>query len=125
MNESPTDPRASTAVFVVSDVPASVEHYVNAFGFSEDFLYGDPPTYAGVCRGSVAIHLQAAQTTQRPVGGGCVSLYVGDAMAAHEELAARGASVTVPPAPRDYGLVDFMTEDPDGNQIVWGSELDG
>jgi len=109
-------------VLVVSDVRSSVEHYARAFGFEEDFLYGSPPIYAGVGRGDVVIHLQAASTTQRPVGGGCVSLFVGDAMAAHAELVERGAPIAVPPAPRDYGLIDFVAEDPDGNQLVWGSE---
>jgi len=120
---SPADPKGATTVLVVSNVPASVEHYVNVFGFTEDFVYGDPPTFAGVWRGEVVIHLQDGTMTHRPIGGGCVSLYVGDAMAAHAELEARGAQITVPPAPRDYGLVDFIAEDPDGNQLVWGSDL--
>lgn len=123
MDLRPTDPRSSTTVLVVSDVVASVAHYVDVLGFEEDFLYGDPPTFAGVYRGGVAIHLQDGRRTHRPVGGGCVTLYCGDAMAAHEELAGRGAHVTVPPAPRDYGVIDFNVDDPDGNQLVWSSDL--
>jgi len=125
MSERPTDPSGQVTVLVVKDVPASVDYYNRVFGFDEDFLYGDPPIFAGVCRGPVAIHLQASTMTHRPVGGGCISLFVRDAYAAHEAIVERGGRVTVPPASRDYGLVDFISEDPDGNQIVFGSDLKG
>ncbi len=124
MIRSPADPTGSTVVLAVSDVLASVEHYVNVFGFAKDFVYGDPPFYAGVTRGQVAIHLQGPDATTRPAGTGSLYLFVGDAMAAHAELASRGANVTVPPAPRDYGLVDFSVVDLDGNQLVWASDVD-
>lgn len=122
MNERPTDPSGQVSVLVVKDVVASVGYYTRVFGFDEDFVYGEPPTFAGVCRGPVSIHLQASTMTHRPVGGGCISLFVRDAYAAHAAVVERGGQVTVPPARRDYGLIDFITEDPDGNQIVFGSD---
>lgn len=123
MKLGPTDPTGSTPVLAVSDIDASLDHYVNALGFTKDFAYGAPPFYAGVYRGEVAIHLQHTSRTTRPAGGSSLYLYVGDAMAAHAELAGRGAVVKVEPAARDYGLVDFVTVDPDGNELVWASDI--
>lgn len=123
MSEHPMDPTGQTTVLVVSHVLASVEHYTRVLGFDEDFTHGDPPTYAGLVRGPVMIHLQASDVTHRAPGGGNVILYVRDAHAAHEALVARGARIGVPPASRDYGLIDFNVLDPDGNQLVYASEI--
>jgi SAM-dependent methyltransferase len=124
MTEPSNAPTGSTAVFVVSDITASLDHYVNALGFDRDFVYGEPPFYAGVHLGDVAIHFQHASKTSRPAGGACLYLYVPDAVSMHADLSRRGARVTGTPAPRDYGLVDFTTDDPDGNQLVWASDVE-
>lgn len=123
MSTHPTDPRGQTTVLVVNDLRASIEHYTRVLGFDEDFVYGDPPSYAGVCRGPVALHLQAARVAPRPAGGGGVYLYVEDAFAAFDVLSARGASIDAAPEPRDYGLADFIVRDLDGNQLIYASEL--
>ncbi len=120
----PVDPRDSTTVLAVSDIQASVDYFVDALGFTRDFIYGDPPFYAGVFRGPVAIHLQGPKATERPAGGGSVYLFCGDARAAHAEFTERGARVTASPEARDYGLVDFIVLDPDGNQLIWASDVE-
>ena len=49
----------STPILVVRDVEKSVAYYRDALGFSVDFSFGEPPSYAGVYRGAVLLHLQA------------------------------------------------------------------
>ena len=118
------DPREGVAVFAVADVAASLAHYCDVLGFDEAFRWGEPLYYAGVCRGAVALHLTSAQDRAAARGLGTVSVFVEDADAAHRELSARGANVTVPIDDRPYGVRDFMVEDPDGNRIAWGSPME-
>jgi hypothetical protein len=93
------------------------------FGFEQAFESGDPVFFASVCRGAVTIHLQSAEAADRPKGTSCISIFVGDALAIHSELIERGAQIRVPPAERDCELIDFGIEDPDGNELVFGSPL--
>lgn len=118
------DPRECAPVLSVSDVAASLSYYCDVLGFDEAFRWGEPLYYAGVCRGAVALHLTSAEERRAHRGLGILSLFVEDADVAHRELAARGANVTVEIADRPYGMRDFMVEDPDGNQLAWGSPLD-
>ena len=118
----PTRPNGSTAVFAVVDIAASLAYYESALGFETAFTWGEPTYYAGVCRGDVTIHLQAASHAERPVGASVLYVFVDDANAVHAELRERGARILKPPATYDYGLVDFDVADPDGNRVVYASE---
>ena len=109
-------------VFVVKDVSASVAHYRDVLGFTVDFSFGgDPPSFAGVYRGSVTIYLQGASETARPPGAAALCVTVDDADLVYDELRKSGANLAMPPETRDYGLRDFNVEDPDGNTITIGS----
>ena len=121
----PTALRSYAAVLVVSSVPDAIDWYTNHLALDEGIRYGDPVTFGGVCKGGITIHLQAASETPRPVGGSSLSIFVGDAMAMHQRLVDRGLEIEVPPAPRDYGLIDFSVLDPDGNRLVFGSDVEG
>ncbi|WP_249369895.1 VOC family protein [Acaryochloris marina] len=46
----------------VSNIPRSIDFYVNLLGFQQDWAWGDPPTFASVSRDDVCIFLcQGAQ----------------------------------------------------------------
>ncbi len=111
-------------VFVVSNLRESLVHYREALGFDEAFTYGEPAFYAGVCRGNVAIHLQAADRTPRPPGASQLTVFVSSADAIYEELRERGARIRKAPATYPYGMRDFDVEDLDGNVLVFGSEAE-
>lgn len=49
-------------VFPVSDVPTAVAFYRECLGFDLGWIWGDPPTYANVCRGAVGD--DCAQTSE-------------------------------------------------------------
>ena len=121
MTTTPADPTECAAIFVVRDLPASLAYFQEALGFAVAFSWGTPPVYAGVCRGAVAIHLQAASETARPPGASSLCVFVGDADELHRELVGRGARVLVAPAARPYGMRDFNVADLDGNTLVFGS----
>ena len=112
----------SAVVFVVRDLEASLAHYQSALGFEVVFRYGEPTFYASVCRGNVAIHLQASSQTQRPPGACLLNIFVSSADAIYEELRLRGARIRKAPATYPYGMRDFDVEDLDGNVLVFGRE---
>lgn len=115
--------RASTTVFAVRDISASLAYYRDKLGFDVAFEYGEPTFYAGVCSGKVALHLIAAGRTPRQPGHGTVAIDVDDVDALHADLTRRGAKVLKAPANYDYGLRDFDVADPDGNMLFFGMEI--
>ena len=115
--------RAAAPVFVVQDVMRSVEHYREVLGFRIEFLYGEPTFYAGVERGNVLIHLQAARESRKQPGQAAMNVFVSDVDALYEELKARGARLMNAPKDYPYGMRDFNVLDLDGNEICFGKEV--
>jgi catechol 2,3-dioxygenase-like lactoylglutathione lyase family enzyme len=114
---------ASTTVFTVSDIAASLAYYRDRLGFEVAFEYGTPTSYAGVCSGKVTLHLISASRTPRQPGHGAVAIDVDDVDALHADLVRRGARVLKAPADYDYGLRDFDVADPDGNMLFFAMEI--
>jgi uncharacterized glyoxalase superfamily protein PhnB len=112
-------------VLVVRDIERSLAYFRDALGFDLAFIYGEPTFYAGVCRGSVTIHLQSATSTDRQPGQAGISIFTSDVDALYEELRERGAEIVKPPADYDYGMRDFDVRDPDGNALCFGTESRG
>jgi len=110
-------------VFVVRDVLKSVEHYRDVLGFEVEFLYGEPTYYAGVERGNVLIHLQAAHESRRQPGQQAINVFVSDVDALYEQLKARGAKLLNEPKDYAYGMRDFNVADLDGNDLCFGMEV--
>jgi len=112
----------SAPVFVVRDVLKSVEHYRDVLGFAVEFVYGEPTFYAGVERGNVLIHLQAAHESRRQPGQQAMNVFVSDVDALYDELKARGARLLNTPTDYAYGMRDFNAADLDGNELCIGME---
>ena len=111
---------ASATVFVVKDVLRSVEYFRDVLGFHTEFTWGEPVCYAGVERGNVLIHLQAASDTKRQPGHGAVNVFVTNVDALYEELKSRGTRTLNEPKDYPYGMRDFDLEDLDGNRLCFG-----
>ena len=90
---------AATAILCVRDIAASLAYYDAALGFPACFRWGNPPTYACLCRDDVELHLVAQSIANRPPGQAAVAIFVRDVDAIHAELAARGAQITTPRKP--------------------------
>ena len=101
----------------VSDIPAAVDFYTSKLGFSQGFLWGDPPTFAGVNLGDVQIFLQ--QGTPNPRGCS-VQFVVGDADALYAFHRANGVEVAEELDDREYGLRDYAVRDLHGYVLSFG-----
>lgn len=118
----PSQLHGAAPVFVVRDVLKSVGHYRDALGFDTEFLYGEPTFYAGVERGDVLIHLQAAHESKREPGQMAINIFVSDVDALYEELKGRGAKLLNAPKDYAYGMRDFNVADLDGNELCFGMQ---
>lgn len=113
----------SATIFVVTNVPDSVAYFRDKLGFTVEFLYGEPPSYAGVSRGNVAIHLEAAANTHHRVGQTGLNVFLPDVDALYEELRGREARILKPPHDRPWGMRNCVVSDLDGNYVCFGSAL--
>jgi catechol 2,3-dioxygenase-like lactoylglutathione lyase family enzyme len=104
----------------VSSVLAAVDFYTKKLGFSPGFLWGEPPTFAGVNLGNVQIFL--AQGDPSPKG--CeVYFHIGDADELYEYHRINGVEVVEPPGDRLYGLRDYSVRDLHGYRLTFGHPI--
>jgi len=108
------------AGLAVPDVAAAVEFYTTRLGFSQGFLWGDPPTFAGVILDRVQLFLQ--QGTPNP-DGSSVYFMVGDADALFDYQRGSGVDVAVPPGDREYAIRDYTVRDLNGYYLTFGHPL--
>ncbi len=114
-------------ILFVRDVPASAAYYRYKLGFEIHFLYGQPPFYGAISRGSVRLHLRFvrdpnfAELASREISLILASIEVPDAQELFEEFTARGAEFAQAPAKQVWGGTDFHVRDPDGNVISFVS----
>jgi len=104
----------------VPDIPAAVEYYTTKLGFGVGFLWGEPPTFAGVSLGEVRLFLEQGN----PSPGGCsVFFEVGDADELFAFHQASGVEILEPPGDRDYGLRDYHVRDLNGYRLGFGHNI--
>jgi catechol 2,3-dioxygenase-like lactoylglutathione lyase family enzyme len=104
-------------VLYVKDLPAALAYYRDKLGFTGEFVWGDPPYYACLCRGDAAIHLNSSLP---PAAVSVVCIFCKGVDALHDDLATRGASITRETTTHPYGMRDFIVTDPDGHQLIFG-----
>lgn len=108
------------ASLLVPDVPAAMKFYTGSLGFTEAFLWGDPPAFGGVDLGKVRIFLrQGIHSGQADI----VFFIVGDADELHDWHRANGVEIVEPPGDREWGLRDYEIRDPWGNILVFGHPI--
>lgn len=107
----------------VADASAACRYFCDRLGFTKDWEHRfEPglPLFVSVSRDGVSLHL-SEHTGDGPLGVR-VYVYVRDATALFEEVAARGARIVAEPELQSYGVLEFIAEDLDGNRIRFGSD---
>jgi uncharacterized glyoxalase superfamily protein PhnB len=109
-------------VIAVTDSARSEDYYCNVLGFQKTSAYRpDPskrdPCYLGVSRDGVCLHLQSFKPGR--AGMTDAFLWVTDVDQLHEEIAARGAVIQLPPTDQTWGTRGTGVRDPDGNVLVF------
>ena len=110
----------SATTFHVSSVEDSLRFYTGVLGFTKRFHFGD---YAGIEHGDVQIHLSGpAATNKKEIGQGSIYIFCDNVDSYYSDVSRKGAFTQSPPKDYDYGMRDFVIEDPDHNLIGIGQE---
>lgn len=106
----------------VSDLAASVEYYVSKLGFTQGFLWGDPPVFAGVNLGKTQLFLSQGRPTPN-LDAAAAYFVVEDADALYRFHLASGVPIVQSIDDRPYQIRDYVARDPDGYLLVFGHYL--
>jgi catechol 2,3-dioxygenase-like lactoylglutathione lyase family enzyme len=110
-------------VFPVSNLTRAIDFY-HRLGFtSKRFKDGD--TYAFIHRDGHELHLTTLRrrTEEQSSSGAYFYLADGTAAALEAEFRAAGVPIAEPLAPREWKMNEFVVNDPDGNQLVFGEGI--
>jgi len=105
---------ATNPILRVSDVGASIRYYVEKLGFSLQFSWGEPLSFAGVARDGFEVML-CLEGQGQP--GTWFTVWVDDVDALHDEYVASGADVRRAPVDLPWGVREMNVADPDGHRI--------
>lgn len=118
---APISLETTIPVISVDDLTGALDYYQRVLGFTRDWVWGEPPTLAGVYRDRIDLQL-AQRGKLGPPGPSQVYLRGSGVDALCEELSAAGVKIHEPIADRPY-LRDFGVLDPSGNRLDFGAPL--
>ena len=116
-------------ILSVPDVSATAAFYRDQLDFSIDFLYGEPPTHAGISWGDwttegARIQLSHADEIDPENAGVVLYLFVGpDIDALYERYQARGLAIIREIASYPWGRREFYIEDCNGYLLRFGAPV--
>lgn len=115
----------ASVVWPVKDMEASISFYRDQLGFTVNFTWEDPITYAVIRRGEIGIHLTLLDdmpANYKPLTS--LFIFVHDVDAVWKEVNDKGVNVVAAIGDRDYGMRDFDITDPDGYRLIFGQGID-
>ena len=111
-------------ILQVNDIRESIRFYCEVLGFEEDFIYGEPPYYAGIRRNDSVFHLCSSEVNVVRLGLGSVYVICDEVDEYYKEVIEKGAQITNALETFPYGLRDSQLKDLDGNLICFGCPVD-
>jgi uncharacterized glyoxalase superfamily protein PhnB len=103
-------------VLQVNNVSAALAYYRDALGFSVDFAWREPPTYAGLTLGHVCLHLAKGE----PRSASVVAFFCTGLDTLFQQFNTNGARIERPISVEPYGMREFAVTDFDGHRLIFG-----
>lgn len=111
-------------MLAVPDASLAADYYRDILGFEIDLLWGDQLFYGIASRGGAGIHFIHSSSIQSEKGEkGGAYITVSDVDVIHSELEGIGAKLWGIPEDREYGMRDFIVEDPLGYRLCFGQPI--
>ena len=110
--------KKAVPVIATADVLSTIAYYTGVLGFSEHFIFGDPPVYAGIQRDGVLLYI-----TRDPAMASAIKsanlhpdifLWVQEIGKVFEEHKQHGAKIIEEIADRPWDARQYVIEDPNG-----------
>jgi hypothetical protein len=124
------DAKSLTPILNVSNIADSFAWF-EKFGWKKGWDWGEPPTFGGVCCGTVEIFLcencqggrgkSDVTVTGGPYGDDCreqgvwISIWVDDVDAVHRDCLKQGLEITWPPTDMPWNVREMHVRHPDGH----------
>lgn len=110
----------ATAALAVPDISAAVDFYTTKLGFKLGFMWGEPPTFAGVILGNVQVFLKKGTPDPKDCE---VCFMVGDTDQLYDFHRSNGVNIAMEIGDRDYGIRDYTIRDLHGYYLTFGHNL--
>lgn len=107
----------ATAALAVPDISAAVDFYTTKLGFKLGFMWGEPPTFAGVILGNVQVFLKKGTPDPKDCE---VCFMVGDTDQLYDFHRSNGVNIAMEIGDRDYGIRDYTIRDLHGYYLTFG-----
>lgn len=111
---------SSQPIFAARDVVEAVRFYRDTLGFTDEWLWGDPPDFGGVCWGKVGVMFCLDPDLARQIEGHMHSIFVNNVAALYERHRAAGAPIVSPLEAKPWGLREYTVRDPNGYHLRFG-----
>jgi uncharacterized glyoxalase superfamily protein PhnB len=113
----------STAVPVVgtSDVTKTIRYFEQTLGFEQQWIWGDPPVYAGVKAGGALLYIchdpdLATAIRERRLAPD-IFLWVSDIDSVYAQHRANGADIAEELTARPWGARQYVVREPNGYHL--------
>jgi GNAT superfamily N-acetyltransferase len=113
----------SQAILAVADVVATVRFYREKLGFTDEWLWGEPPDFGGVQWGSVGVMFCLQPALAAKVEGHQHAFMVSGIDQLHERHRQSGVQVLSPLEAKPWGLREYTVRDPNGYHLRFGEPL--
>jgi uncharacterized glyoxalase superfamily protein PhnB len=120
--------RLAVPVIGTSDVLAAVAYFERTLGFTQEFLWGDPPVYAGVKAGGAEIYIchdpDFATAVQRQNLAPDLFLWVNGINELYRRHQENGAQIEESLTKRPWGALQYTVREPNGFRLKFAEALD-
>ncbi len=108
-------------VLPVAELKRAIDFYRGVLGFDVAWIAGgEPPRTASICRDDIYMMMRNDSEGRNSE----IYITLSGVDACYQRAVDAGAKVVAPIADRVYGMRDFAIEDPDGNRVSLGEEIE-
>src|SRR5262249_3492390 len=113
------------AILAVADVMATVRYYRDKLGFTGEWLWGDPPDFAGVTWGKIGVMFCLQPALAANIEGHQHAFSVSGLDRLYERHRNEGVQVISPLEGKPWGLREYTVRDLNGYHLRFGEPITG
>ena len=108
-------------VIAATDVLATVTWFVRTMGFKQQWIWGEPPVYAGIRSGGAMLYISCDPDMAGAIRSRGlmpdVFLWVQDIDQVYSQHQAAGADIVEPLSERPWGVRQYVVREPNGYRL--------
>ena len=109
---------SAVPVIATADVAATIQYFEQTLGFKQQWVWGDPPVYAGIRAGGALLYVthdpNLASAIQDRRLAPDIFLWVSDIESVYAQHRATNAQITEALSERPWGVRQYVIREPNG-----------